>query len=256
MKIGTSEISNLYLGNSEIQKVYLGTNSVYEKGGGAIGGIDANTMIMLHLDDNLNDSSLYSSTFSITSTATPTYGAGKFDKALDIASNATYNANYKQSTNFNFTSNTQITLDWWMYVPTYTGSSSAQCMATFTSSNGYTYNFGVSYTNNVWYLGANEATTSTYISSKVNYDAWNHFAVQSYFRNDNGYLAMACFVNGEPATYWAPKQSTARLSSFSSVYLNSYGQNFKFDEIRLSNIGRYNLNNSFTPNDGPYTLEQ
>lgn len=247
MKFGTLDIEKAYLGTQELDKMYLGTTEVYSKGGSAVGGIDENTLMMLHLNDNFTDSSLYASTFyTDPSSFTATYVDGLWDKkALHSQSDGVilYNSNSIVSTAMS-----GYTIDFWTYLDSTNNDSGSGIWIYGSSGGSMGIQIGSSFGSPVFYLNGNEITSS--ISTQFSTDSWHHVALE--FNNTSkleslyldGTLSYSTTNSGLDLSTGTMLTIVQGLSSSAKIYKQ---------ELRFSNIARYN--GDFTPATGPYTEE-
>lgn len=245
MKFGTLDIEKAYLGSTELDKMYLGSTEVYAKGGSSGGGIDANTLIMLHLDNNFNDSSLYSSTFyTDPSSFTATYVDGLWSKkALHSQSDGLvlYNSDSIVSTAMS-----GYTIDFWTYIDSTNNDSGSGIWVYGGSGGSMGIQIGSSYGSPVFYINGNEVTSS--ISTPFSTDTWHHVALE--FNNTSKLESL--YLDGTLS--YSTTNSGLDLSTGTMLtIIQGIGSTAKIykQELRFSNIARYN--GDFTPATGPYT---
>lgn len=247
MKIGTTEIQKVYLGTTELDGLYFGENSAYKKP--SSGGIDANTYLMFHCDGNMTDSSQYSSGFSFYNEGnTFTYDDnGKFGKALKNVTGYAGARALLQNNSFSDI-NSEMTLDYWYYIPD--SSNSPQSFRLLSNDGGdcYAYFYKYNSLTALLYLNGTPIGLSSYVSSALTTNAWHHLA---WVFKTGEYLKL--YIDGN-LVY----TNTTNLYNFSSglstqIHLNSSSDASVclLDEIRLSNIVRWNGN--FTPPTQPYS---
>lgn len=248
MKIGTNEISKIYLGNTEISKAYLGGIEVYNGGGsGGGGGIDEHTILMLHLDDNTSNSSNYTFDYATGSTLSLTYQNGKFNKALQLMTST--GPCYFQYYNIDqqFTINDEFTIDYWQYFST---SSLDYSYVQASNSAGYRWSFKM-LTGGYAQLfnGSSIQTSLSGVDSVINNNEWNHVAIivkkgqyTKLFLNGN------LFYEGTLPDYYL-NTGIRSISIYGSA--SNASDHCYLDEIRFSNIARWTEN--FTPPTQPYS---
>lgn len=260
MKIGTNEISKIYLGTTEISKAYLGTNAIYEKGGSAV---DEYTQLLLHFDNNLDDSSGKSIvTYSVQSTPNSAvyYENAHFGNGLNKFSGAySYGEiNYSRGDSSKYDCSAGITVEWWEYIDT-TNSYNSKLTVNLvcvgrpgygTISNTVIYCFiGVSNGSIKFVTGPNLNRTID-VTSSINDKSWNHICYQIDSSNN-----LYCFINGINilSANWGDYISWLTYLTYIQCSMNStYDTCFVgMDELRISNIVRYSTD-GFVPPTKPF----
>ena len=217
------------------------------------GGVDANTLLCLHLDGSLDDSAAYGGTAAQatedSSHTAVSYGAGKFGQALFS------NYNYFSYTDNKFTeafADGKLTVDFWLKLPSKT-SNSFLC-------------YGKAGTANKFIVGvnryrANDGTVQIFLNVNGTNVDWqtlidaptfvesefNHFA---FVLNSN---TATIYVNGTKAYQ---KPITGNFGGITSLAFETGqkdlgGSTTSVDEVRISNVERWT--SDFVPPTEPYS---
>jgi hypothetical protein len=214
------------------------------------GGIDANTLALLHFDGNLNDASQYSSTCSAS------FGGGVLDYLRSIDGHTHfdqfyYGLNYGKVslTNSNVYKNKQnYTFDYWFYCV-------AETYNAFTSSVGFDASSKTVYL--TVYPEGNKLKISGYPISTLTKDldftiersAWHHVAM-TY---NHSSTTTTVYLDGQ--NVWEINNVDLSIpNSGTTIKIGggeTGGAQTYLDEFRFSDVVRYNGN--FTPPTGPYT---
>lgn len=211
-----------------------------------IGGIDANTVLMLHGED-FTDASLTPKT--INNSGVVIASGGKFGNCLSFGGSQRLSINNNSAFNFG-TGN--FTIDFWMYCNVAWTSQPASCgvggQKTNDSYNGWQiYKDGLA--DHVNYItfrggGADDFRTTSTPQTKV----WEHWAV---VRNGGNIRWYRNGVKNAETTY------NGNITDSSAPFYLGFSQtwggylNAKIDEYRVSNIARWTAN--FTPPTEPYS---
>lgn len=225
MKFGTNEIQKVYLGTTELDKLYFGTSEVYSKSG----GFDEYTLGVWHFNGNTDNAVVDSQYQFDTSSSVVIYNDnGKFGQSAFINSNTsskiiTFPANIGTS---------PFCYDFWI-----NHISGGSTMYIGLGDNYYGNGFTV--TNNT--LKVCYGNPSFYTVPGFSNNSWHHIA----FEYTNGHRYW--YYDGQ-LVYSATYSGGVDKNCF---YFSNNDANNLIDELRLSNIGRYNGNN-FTPSNSPY----
>ena len=210
------------------------------------GGINENTLAMLHFDGDASDSSLYASTASYNTTPSMTFVAGKWNKQAAASSSN----NWSIGNSTAWTSVSSVTVDYQIYLdPT---NNVAICPKIKPYNNSYfftVYIFGyrgsvacfLSTPNNQY------IDLSSYMSSAV-LDSWNHFAYGYDAENNQVFV----YLNGtkvyeQSYTFNDFLVQNLAFESFSSTAKD------RIQELRMSKGRIYTTD--FTPPTQPYSEE-
>ena len=215
---------------------------------------DADTRLLLHLNGNVTDSSMYS--VSTSQRSGTTFTTGKFGQAFQGTamqsptdeSPITIPNNYiRNLINGNFT------IDFWFNaaeIPAYIG---CQPLITGLDAVAMTYPFSITisppssnqYTISIagYYNNAPTNIVSFVISGDDMY-GWTHFAVQRY--SDT----IIVFINGIQMGQSSPNFNSTYLSQFTGTVEWVCITPTAIDELRVSSIARYTAD--FTPPTAPY----
>ena len=242
MYIGTNELEKVYLGTTELDKIYIGSNSVYEKQSGG-GGIDENTLAMLHFDGNASDSSLYASTAKYSATPSMTFVSGKWNKQAAASSN-----NWSIGNSNAWTSISSVTVDYQIYLdPTNT---LAICPKIKPYNNpyfftAYIFGYGGSVACFLSTPSNQYINLSSYMSSAV-LNSWNHYAYGYDADNNQVFI----YLNG---TKVYEQSYTFNNFSVQNLALESFSSSAKdrIQELRMSKGRIYTTD--FTPPSQPYS---
>ena len=227
MKFGTNEIQKVYLGTTELDGLYFGTNEAYSKSG----GIDEYTLGVWHLENNTNNAVEGSS--EELKTTTLVYST-EFKKFGEYGARFNVSSGNKKIVN---APTGDFTFDCWIK----TLSSSAS-----DTSNQYIYPYSANYPivrsfkNKIRVQYAASSTTDPYYTDYAYAsDTWVHVAFEQYGNNLNTY------IDGH--------LSNTKEASTTGIYFNNASSSYYafFDEIRLSNVARYQ-GQDFTPPTQPY----
>lgn len=225
MKIGANEIQKVYLGTTELDGLYFGTNEAYSKGG----GLDENTIGLWHFENN-NANAVSGSNITLH----PTYSALSYSstryKFGDYGAIFSSDMSYYLCDVFSNISSIfsgDFTWDFWEYANTNMTEGSKSV---------------------AWYVKGTDVAIIL-LSNKLVRDgsgtkladvttsAWHHIAIERYNGTMNVYCdGVKCLtVDGTSPT----------------ALQRAYGKNAYFDEMRLSNVARYQ-GQDFTPPAQPY----
>ena len=221
-----------------------GTNTTITQEQEIIGGNDQYTLMLMHFNETYTDSGYYSADSTVTGSGTVTYADGRFGKALKLGSRKVYNTNFSDIQD-------KFTLDFWEY---FDDGDAGQDAIQLQGSNGMMYLYFVyvsGIANPLWvtlYYAKNGNVNYLFNSAISNYNlnGWNHIAVEE----DGDDVRL--YINGA-------LQGTQTASNLSSIWPLTYvefqpngnGNDWLFDEARLSSICRYN-GQDFVPPTGPY----
>lgn len=215
---------------------------------------DLNTKLLLHFDNNVNDSSPYNVTTSQssgTSFTTGIFGQGFIGKTLAGPTDPS-----PVSTPDGYLSgllNTDFTIDFWMYGPgidIYSGGN-----AFLLGLNENTFEYPLFFTisppmngnNQIALMGYKDSNYITVLSNWVSstvFSNWVHFAVTK------NATTMKIYINGSLIVETSPTDLSAYFSTFSGTKSFIGTSTTPIDEFRVSNIVRWTAN--FTPPTAPY----
>lgn len=219
-------------------------------------GPDENTILLLHFDDNMNDSSRYSQTFE-SENVSFNYTTGKFGKALDSVSRSNpynavvmrwrYGGEYVPITN-------GFTYEYWQYVDTDKWYGYREYPTIYNSNRSVPAWYLYLYNKNLVFQAGPVSGSVVYdtISPYLIENDWNHLAA-SYNPND----AIRIFVNGHvvstltPSGWLSPAQMADYRMSYCVMYPpGNWPQWVGAEEVRISDICRYTAD--FTPPSSPF----
>lgn len=245
MKIGTTDIDKCYVGTTEIEKIYLGTTSIYEKSVPS----DLNTLFLLHFDEDLRDSSV--SQCDVTNNPSYTLmNNGKFDKAFQkigyYGNQAYWYTKYGQT----FDVTDAYTIEYWTYINTnQTYNSKGYLELPSLWYSWVTTGSGAAILNWRGHPTTGSATITSYITD----NSWNHICFQ-FVHHD----FCRIYVNGvivqnydtyAASEYYLPTPMNYAHTEGNITYTD--GCQMLLDELRLSNIARYDKD-GFTVPDKPF----
>lgn len=220
MKIGTNQISSIYLGTNKISKAYLNGHNVYsdEPTG------DPNTLLLMHFDNNMTDSSLYSGRNGISyNTGTIGYTEGKF--AEEVHSSSLVYLNFSNFSDFlsDLNKNNEFTIEFWgdwanLFKFKFATSISQHCVYEARTSKDFYYGLPTN--------SGGTGQTGSYAVDRVNK---YHIAFIWY----NGVVKV--YVNG------TAQGTTSNLTTGFSGTLSEFSFN-NIDELRISNVARWTSN--------------
>lgn len=207
---------------------------------------DPNTLLMLHFDGDLKDSSLCSNTVS--GGSSNSYVDGKFGKSVIVSTNTNLNGN----NNINVRSLPDMTIEWWEYntaIPTSDDAGGAvieyASRATSSSWNlliGHYWNRGTGLTYSLLLM-----SVSSYINlGTPTINTWHHYAIT---KNGNNWKSYKDGVQqGGFSSSSSPSNSVISIGS-RNTSIPQYLATRRIDDLRISNVVRYTSN--FTPPTKP-----
>ena len=216
---------------------------------------DANTRLLLHLNGNVTDSSMYS--VSTSQRSGTTFTTGKFGQAFQGTavqsptdeSSITIPNNYIRNL-----INSDFTIDFWFNAAEIPASVGCQPLITGLDSANMTYPFAIvisstnanQYTVNiVGYYNNAPVTILVFVTTDVAISGWTHFAVQ---RSSD---TITVFINGIQMGQSSPNFNSTYLSQFTGTVEWVCITPTAIDELRVSSTARYS--GDFTPPTAPYT---
>jgi hypothetical protein len=212
-----------------------------------VGGIDTNTLSILHVDNNVTDSATSFSRTWTNNNATFSNSVGEYKFGYSSVFGGTAYVDTPNAAELNFTTG-DFTVDFWMKTTQVAGSFILiKCVS---AANDWGYYFRLNATANkltfAIYDTAERGITST---TSVNDGAWHHVAGVRSGATTKLYIDGVS--EGTPYTSTGTlrtstaKLTVGRLGEASNLY---YVGNI--DELRISNIARWSAN--FTPPAGAY----
>ena len=224
-------------------------------------GIDLNTMLMLHLNDNVMDTSTNNLSIFNNAKGVPTLFSGT-QSAIFNGSSAYLSApdeSYLNPGSGNFT------IDCWINMTTLPSSGSNYAIAVKSDNEGYnTYQFWVSNVSGTYYLNfqsyTGDSLTIATISGVYSFSAntWYHVAL---VRNGTN-ISLYAGVTGTTNTLVVSTITSVAIPTISyPLYFGLYDYvagsawyfNGSIEEIRYSNIARWTT--TFIPSSTPYTSD-
>lgn len=205
------------------------------------GGPDSNTMLLLHLDDDVIDATGHS---TVTNEGCTFVSFGKFGSALQC--NSSYGLTAPYSSYFNLAGFTDWTVDCWVCLDSWPGSGNIMILNTRVgnTTSGMGYWFGIYDDNGLpfVYNGSTIATSTVAVALTT----WTHLA----FVSVNGVLTF--YVNGVSGGSVSYRVNSTSLR-LAIGYVNNGQIEYlpgKLDELRISNCARWT--STFTPPTSPY----
>lgn len=202
------------------------------------GGIDANTVLMLHLDNDVTDSS--SSSHSVTNNGPVTFDAGgpvsgSTHYGRWSSASAAENLQIGDHADFDFSGGT-FTVDFWFYNPNLTQRRPVYYQQT--DANNYIEIYiDTTHHMNLDIYSAGSPTVQLTTSSTLGANVWTHVAVVE--NGDNWYI----FLDGVQA---ASSTDTDRAADYTGdVYIgwtDSASRDMRLDEYRVSTTARWTSN--------------
>lgn len=208
------------------------------------GGIDSHTVLMLHCDDNLTDSSQYASTATINNYASGStdYVDGEFDKAV-----RNNQANWFFATNDTaFLPVRQLTLDFWTYL---SQSSSSINITIHSAGGGNAVRFYYWSGNGTINIDSfNDVGSASASLTSADYDKFHHIAITF----DSNKLIKLYMDGTLKATLDVSASEYGLSQGIDEIHVSceSTSRYCIFDEFRLSDNIRYTAD--FTPAEAPY----
>lgn len=216
---------------------------------------DADTRLLLHLDGDVTDSSMYS--VSTSQRSGTTFTTGKFGQAFQgtVMQSPTDESPITIPNNYiRNLINSDFTVDFWFNaaeIPTYVG---CQPLIAGLDSANMTYPFAIAisppnanqYTVSiVGYYNNAPVTILMFVATDEDISGWTHFAVQRY--SDT----IIVFINGIQMGQSSPNFNSTYLSQFTGTVERVCITPTAIDEFRVSSTARYS--GDFTPPTAPYT---
>lgn len=243
MKYGALDIEKVYLGSQELDKIYYGTSEVYSKSSPGGGGIDEHTLALFHVNDSDADDGYNKNITTVTGSSGCVYGTGKFDKGIYQGS---ITLQYPSGSYPNL--NDTFTLDYWLYTSSTNNSDAKNIL--IRDENGSPLVQMRAYYSTMWtasFIAVNIQNVEKYFAqtNALTPDTWHHIALEI------GSGTLTVYVDG---TSVGTTTGIATMTGLSRIDVtagtSSQSPNDVLDEIRVSNVLRYNGN--FTPPTGPY----
>lgn len=248
--ISSTATSNGESSGSNITGVYTEENLVAGEGieirdESSSGGIDEDTLLCLHFDNNVNDSSTYADSLNNSSLTLEYSQTTKFGDASCYSINGTIINNVFASVS------DALTIDFW--VNKNINENIAGTQISWGANGGFGFAAYGSGSQSQFYVSINNDYIYwpfDYDSSLLN-DSWNHLA-GVFSKNEEGYIVARLFVNGHkvleettPNTMFSPEgEDMSRIN-----FITGGG----IDEFRMSKKAVWT--EDFTPNSSQYSAD-
>ena len=209
------------------------------------GGIDEDTLLCLHFDNNTNDSSTYANSLNNSSLTLEYSQTAKFGDASCYSISGTV-------TNNVFTSvSDALTIDFW--VNKNINENIAGTQISLGTNGGFDFAAYGSGSQSQFYVSINNDYIYwpfSYDSSLLN-DGWNHLA-GVFSKNEEGYIVARLFVNGHKVLEEATPNTTFYPEGEDMSQIN-FITGGGFDEFRISKKAVWT--EDFTPNSSQYSAD-
>ena len=248
--ISSTTTSNGESSGGNITGVYTEENLVAGEGieirdESSSGGIDEDTLLCLHFDNNANDSSTYANSLNNSSLTLEYSQTAKFGDASCYSISGTV-------TNNVFTSvSDALTIDFW--VNKNINENIAGTQISWGTNGGFDFAAYGSGSQSQFYVSINNDYIYwpfSYDSSLLN-DGWNHLA-GVFSKNEEGYIVARLFVNGHKVLEEATPNTTFYPEGEDMSQIN-FITGGGFDEFRISKKAVWT--EDFTPNSSQYSAD-